>query len=488
MGGKQSKEGKRNQDRVSGGASVATLEVGRRLSISKGVAFNVPDTGASVGGVSTGDEVIYDHYRDLNPDAPKLTVRDITRRATAHNPWKSVRHRKSRRPQKHVFGDLSQLLDPESVGSPWYLLRYDRDLARALLENNADKLKDGTFVVTTAYLDFASLCLLLKGRLMNIPIRNGEKGLQLALMTEKKKSKEQPWFTCLSEMIAFYAKQRRDGMPCALLPDILKKEGYSEVLATSGIEDTEQPEYDTATEAAVVQYDQGGDDHAGPDYEVAQVGCEVQYKAPSRRSGQSATPATLGQYDNTGQDDISDDEGEGRYQAPGGYDIAGHSDPQYLPTDEDGYVIEKPEPGDDGFIRISEVSFDANSGINGVSFEPLHADQWFFVGLSNTQTNFHGKRDQHYDDIDYCIFCMGNGLATARECEDEIGPYVTYRAGDSFQIEVQPTQSAGFEIVYKINGKPFFASRRVGSYPLWVAQAFHPDYLNKKIIQNVKWV
>ena len=88
-------------------------------------------------------------------------------------------------------------------------------------------------------------------------------------------------------------------------------------------------------------------------------------------------------------------------------------------------------PGDDGFITISRTSFnpkEKKAVIKGVTFEPAQTDEWFFMGLSNITQNHHGNRDQHYDDIDFCIFIMGHGQATARENEEEVGPYVEYRA------------------------------------------------------------
>lgn len=71
----------------------------------------------------------------------------------------------------------------------------------------------------------------------------------------------------------------------------------------------------------------------------------------------------------------------------------------------------------------------------------IPSPQWFFVGLSNITTNFHGRKDQHFDDIDFCIYCMGSGKATARESEDEVGPYVEYTPrdtlGEAHILEVQ---------------------------------------------------
>lgn len=56
------------------------------------------------------------------------------------------------------------------------------------------------------------------------------------------------------------------------------------------------------------------------------------------------------------------------------------------------------------------------------------------MGISNCNKNHHGGRDQHYDDVDYCIGVMGHGKASARENEDEVGPYVEYKEGDTFTI------------------------------------------------------
>ena len=36
------------------------------------------------------------------------------------------------------------------------------------------------------------------------------------------------------------------------------------------------------------------------------------------------------------------------------------------------------------------------------------------LGLSNVNENHHGGRDQHYDDVDFCIGVMGHGKVSAR--------------------------------------------------------------------------
>lgn len=115
--------------------------------------------------------------------------------------------------------------------------------------------------------------------------------------------------------------------------------------------------------------------------------------------------------------------------------------------------------------------------------------QWFFIGLSNVQENYHGRRDSHYDDIDFCIFCMGNGKATARECEDEVGPYVKYEPGKQFQLRIARRGKGSPGVVeYVYDGTVFYTSTRAPCWPVWVDQAFHPANLGQTLIKNVHFI
>ena len=69
------------------------------------------------------------------------------------------------------------LLDDKARDSAWYCFAFDREDAVNLLEENAHRLGDGAFVVTSAGLNFATLTFLYKGTLYNIPVHNDSNGL-----------------------------------------------------------------------------------------------------------------------------------------------------------------------------------------------------------------------------------------------------------------------------------------------------------------------
>ena len=76
--------------------------------------------------------------------------------------------------------------------------------------------------------------------------------------------------------------------------------------------------------------------------------------------------------------------------------------------------MEEEHEEDLGYIAISKQYFSKHGAINGVSFTPCQRNEWFFVGLSNADENYHGQRDAHYDDIDFCIFCQGESRVRER--------------------------------------------------------------------------
>ena len=68
----------------------------------------------------------------------------------------------------------------------------ERELALAIIENRVDRLGDGSFVVCTSAKDFATVCMVAKGHLLNIPIEASEKGVCLKLVGVKSVSAVTP--------------------------------------------------------------------------------------------------------------------------------------------------------------------------------------------------------------------------------------------------------------------------------------------------------
>lgn len=140
------------------------------------------------------------------------------RKSTAANPWNEVKPaaaRAKRRPSQHI----AQTLDTAARQELWYCLDLQRDDAVALLENREVTLPNGAFVISGAGKDFATLSLLHKKNLHNVPIASDPTHKSLFLRGAE--LTKPPMFKTLSEMVAFYAKKKQKGLPCKLAPAAL---------------------------------------------------------------------------------------------------------------------------------------------------------------------------------------------------------------------------------------------------------------------------
>lgn len=93
------------------------------------------------------------------------------RQSMGANPWRTLRAKTVRPRRSHLEGRLQALLDSRAVAASWYGLHLPRDAAMAVVDNNLDVLPDGAFVVAPAGLDLGVLCMVNKGLLVNLPIR-----------------------------------------------------------------------------------------------------------------------------------------------------------------------------------------------------------------------------------------------------------------------------------------------------------------------------
>lgn len=66
--------------------------------------------------------------------------------------------------------------------SIWYYMDVERELALAIIENRIDRLGDGSFVVCTSAKDFATVCMVVKSHLFNVPVEASAKGVCLKLV------------------------------------------------------------------------------------------------------------------------------------------------------------------------------------------------------------------------------------------------------------------------------------------------------------------
>ncbi|EDQ88350.1 uncharacterized protein MONBRDRAFT_26427 [Monosiga brevicollis MX1] len=460
-----------------------------------------PYTPTTGGGISRGragskyTHVLPGDYSELESDTPKLQVQGMSRLSTTE--WRTIR-RRARRPSKEVSGDVAQLLDSAARESPWYLLAFDRDSILALMETKAQLLGPGAFALLTSGQDFATLCYLdTQLRPVNVPVVNRAGLLALSITNVKG---ETPTFASLSSLVAAYARRKDKQLGVALNPAALLRDEVLTALA--------QPKSHAVQEDIY-------DNQANP---LAPTGRAINAAGPAYDLGRApATPVyDVGTADRTDNAATNYDLARAGDHAPGvaAYDMARHptstpakityeipvelSMSQYETVtaeeeaeqeDLDGLAEAKAGPGDEGFISISSQSFGEEGPIRGVSFQPCQTDQWFFVGLSNVQRNFHGKRDQHYDDIDFCLFFMGSGRVTAREAEDEVGPYVNYQPSDVLGIVTRYDKRArAFKVVYTHNNTVFYESTRHVVFPLHVDQAFPPESLNNRLVTNVKFI
>lgn len=115
-------------------------------------------------------------------------------------------------------GQLQRLIDEAATSSPWYGLHLPRDAATAILDNNLDTLGDGAFVVAPAGQDFAVVCMISKGQLLNVPITETDDGLVLRAPGAKKKARA---FASLAALVQHYSQRSQHGLPCPLQPAAL---------------------------------------------------------------------------------------------------------------------------------------------------------------------------------------------------------------------------------------------------------------------------
>eukprot|EP00730_Choanoeca_flexa_P008804 TRINITY_DN12540_c0_g1_i1.p1 TRINITY_DN12540_c0_g1~~TRINITY_DN12540_c0_g1_i1.p1 ORF type:complete len:646 (+),score=136.39 TRINITY_DN12540_c0_g1_i1:127-2064(+) len=481
-------------------------------------------------------------YSEINPDAPKVIIRRLSDSHMSANPWQAIQ-RKTQRPAKRVSGSLSVLLDNKARQSPWYCLAFERSSAVGLLEENLDKLAPGAFVLVSSGLSFATLCMVAKGKgktLVNIPIVNKHGTLQL----EMNNVPQPPTFSHLSALIDFYSQKKQKGLTAALKPDAIQEHGLlslmRDVVGTphSPIA-PEEPTYDLGT------YTQQPGPPRSKTNTSRRPSLEVIYdvgstpmpqksrpppttappQPPPARESPPAKQATEVVEDDIPVEPVDYDLGTAPVEPVYGvhepererrdteitpvtpvttpppasskasYQASAHqASYNYIShgmEDMSGFGTAMPDPGvgDDGFITISEKSFGADGPIRGVCFEPLQLDEWFFIGLSNMETNYHNRKDCHYDDIDFCIFVQSSGRLTAREAEDEVGPKIEYNLGDLLGIVTRFNKKTQRHMVhYQLNGRTFYTSTREPRFPLHVDQAFHPGSLKKKLVTNVKWL
>mmetsp|Transcript_23455 Transcript_23455/g.61435 ORF Transcript_23455/g.61435 Transcript_23455/m.61435 type:complete len:471 (+) Transcript_23455:279-1691(+) len=350
----------------------------------------------------------------------------MARKATRANPWRKVQNQ-SVRLKTVPTADVVQVLDSEARHRAWYCLDMGRENAVAMLENLQDMLPDGTFVVSNSRREFAMLTYLHKKNLTTVALDADVGGVWLKAPGTKKP----PRFKTLSALVGHYAAKKQRGLLCKLQTSVLEKT-LDEVTASGWLPDDD---------------DADAEGHGG-------------------RGGAMTNP--------------------GYYRAPrdgGGMHNPGYQGGALVPSPT-GYELI--EVDSEGFIQISKSSFQVDDGIYGVTFQPCQNDQWFFMGLSNIHQNHHGRRDCHYDDIDFCISVMGHGKATARENEDEVGPYIDYKARDTFTIRVNLKKKS---VEYTKNKKVFYSSvLSDDKLPLWALQAFHPINGGQLLIQNSNWL
>eukprot|EP00039_Didymoeca_costata_P006770 m.93130 g.93130 ORF g.93130 m.93130 type:complete len:409 (+) comp13384_c0_seq3:141-1367(+) len=384
----------------------------------------------------------------------------LKRNTTMKNPWNAVKKKPLKNNSQLESPGAQKQLDENARKQIWYCLDISKESAIAMLENRIDRISSGAFVIFPSSKDFATLCFVYAQNLFNVQIALDAKGLYLKLQDIKSPKK----FPTLSELVDFFSSKKQKGLPTKLDPKALEEDLH---------------EYDRHDEIAM----------ANPAYATSeQIRSRTDSLVGDIRPRKDSVLANRG-MENPGY--VFTDPGSTRMgmSNPGyqGLGLASFEDDTVLPEDG-GYVAlhNGQDPGDEGFITISKTSFTPKQGIKGVSFQPCQTSEWFFMGLSNITQNQHGKKDQHYDDIDYCIFIMGHGKATARENEDEVGPYIEYQAGDLFEIKVNMKSHA---VEYYQNKTKFHSSFLPDEkLPLWVSQAFHPVNGSQTLIANSKWI
>jgi len=205
-------------------------------------------------------------------------------------------HNTMQRPKKRVQGDVAKLLDGKARDASWYMLAFDTDSSRAILENHARKLPSGAFVVTTSALNFATLCVLHKGSLLNVPIDADERGLALRVPGGGKAAAS-PHFDNLSELVAHYSAKSQRELPVRLQPDALEQEDIEKAFDTT--ETVKRPShinpvYQTGAATAPMESTAGTGDrpsHVNPAYQSDPAALPT---SPSSRSNAEYTTVLVG--------------------------------------------------------------------------------------------------------------------------------------------------------------------------------------------------
>lgn len=193
-------------------------------------------------------------------------------------------------------------------------------------------------------------------------------GSGLHVVQQAGEKKASAYFKTLSELVRGCSKKKVAGLPCKLRP-----EGF-ETIADVLFEDAD---------AGAV----GGEGAAATRGEEGLL-LNPQYEVGPRAAADGGDYSTIREA------------GEGpAYENP--YASADGADGE-------GKGEAKEKEGE-GYISVSLQKIEEGDDIFGVAFQPCQADQWFFIGLSAAYGNENGRKDQHYDDIDFAIFCQGSG-------------------------------------------------------------------------------
>eukprot|EP00040_Diaphanoeca_grandis_P022595 m.121849 g.121849 ORF g.121849 m.121849 type:complete len:437 (-) comp28882_c1_seq1:114-1424(-) len=414
---------------------------------------------------------VFEDYGYTGGATGRRSVETLKRKTNKSNPWMGVRNQSVRLKKNPGKAVASQLLDDEARKCAWYCLDVDRENAIALLEELQSQLSEGSFVVSNSRKEFAMLTCIFKDNLFNIPIDAGVDGLSLKL----KDVKSSPMFANLTALIDFYAAKKQKGMQCALNKTSLENElgSLPGLQGRGNNDDNDEDEQHTGFVTA--------SGNLMTDNKPVRKGME--------NPGYNEATERLKQMNIVNNGGYNNGDTKQPYLEPKRFATGEYRSPLPRGSTPEAYANvpgSQEASAHEGFITISNECFKKGEGVTGVTFQPCQDDEWFFMGLSNVGKNHHGKRDQHYDDIDYCIGVMGHGKATARENEDEVGPYVSYTVNDTFTIRINHKKNM---IEFAKNKKIFHTSLvDADQIELWAVQAFHPLNGSQTLIKNSTWL
>eukprot|EP00296_Roombia_truncata_P007501 JP445938.1.p1 GENE.JP445938.1~~JP445938.1.p1 ORF type:complete len:1301 (-),score=458.74 JP445938.1:18-3791(-) len=122
----------------------------------------------------------------------------------------------------------------------------------------------------------------------------------------------------------------------------------------------------------------------------------------------------------------------------------------------------------------SVASFKSGDKVQGISFRPVSANKNIMIGLNNDDVN------ESYQDLDYAIYLTSGGTVYIYERGSSKGSFQKYNTNSVLSIEWNNQQ-----IQYLQDGKPFYTSKTLPEFPLYMDSSFHSK---SGAVRDLEWI